>query len=259
MKRAIFRAIRAFHLVFFDRGLPGRIGVYGHATGEDTWDETRSLVGFLHGEGYRFVGPDEFVGGPEKCAFLSYDDNFQSWYRALPLFDELQVPATFYVNSLPFRDRASDAEIGDYFDRIKHFEDRVSLSTEELREIAARGHTIGCHTHTHPVLARLPAPKARDEIRRSKEELEAILGQPVEHFSYPFGMRRHFNEELRAYCASLGLTVANAIIGMQHAGQQRDRIQRTRWDFERPVAYNAANLRVDGRLFERLTGRSSVI
>lgn len=259
MKRALQRAIRGFHLLFFDRGLPRRVGIYGHGMKEDTWDEIRALVDFFRQRGYRFVAPAEFVSEAEPCAFLSFDDNYHSWYRALPLLDEVDVRATFYVNTLPFRDCASDAVIGDYFDRIAHFEDRRSLTTDELREIAARGHTIGCHTHSHPQLNSLPDQEARDEIRHSKDALEEILGRPIEHFSYPYGMRRHFNDGLRSYCNELGLTVANAIVGQQHDRQRLDSIHRSRWDFERPIAYNAANLRVDGRLFERLTGRSPTI
>jgi hypothetical protein len=115
------------------------------------------------------------------------------------------------------------------------------------------------HTHTHPVLTSLPPHLAQEEIRKSKEELEQILGRPVLHFAYPFGMRRHFNDALRAYCRSIGFrTIANAIPGMQYAPSRADALHRSVWFLEQPFAFNLANVCVDGRLFEMVTGRSAV-
>jgi hypothetical protein len=45
---------------------------------------------------------------------------------------------------------------------------------------------------------------------------------------------------------------------MQFARQAADRIQRSLWRLDAPLDVNLDNLRVDGRLFERLTGRSAV-
>jgi peptidoglycan/xylan/chitin deacetylase (PgdA/CDA1 family) len=62
------------------------------------------------------------------------------------------------------------------------------MTTGELRELAQDGHVeIGAHTVSHPVLAALPRSRQREEILRSKSDLEAILGRPVRHFAYPFG------------------------------------------------------------------------
>jgi peptidoglycan/xylan/chitin deacetylase (PgdA/CDA1 family) len=135
----------------------------------------------------------------------------------------------------------------------------TTLSTAELREIAAAGHTIGAHTHTHPVLTALPLAEAQTEIRICQEELGSILGRVPEHFAYPFGMRRHFSRPLRNYCRSIGFkTVANAIPGMQYARSQPDSLHRSVWFLERPLAFNLENVCVDGRLFTSLTGRSAV-
>jgi hypothetical protein len=109
------------------------------------------------------------------------------------------------------------------------------------------------------VLTSLPSDVAREEIRVSKEELERILQRPVMHFSYPFGMRRHFNRSPRAYCRSIGfITIANAIPCMQYAPGRPDALHRSVWFLEQPLEFNLANVCVDGRLFEALTGRSAV-
>ena len=47
--------------------------------------------------------------------------------------------------------------------------------------------TIGAHTLTHPRLAKLPDVSMRREIEASRAQIEARLGRPVRHLSYPVG------------------------------------------------------------------------
>lgn len=251
--------IRRVHVELLSRPLPPRIAIYLHEVEAEVRPAFREMVAHLRGLAYRFVGPDAFLGAADRVAFLSFDDNYRSWYTALPLFADLGVVATFYVSTCAFRDRASSAEIDAYFDRLHFHGERIPLSVAELREIAAAGHVVGAHGHSHRVLAALPAAEARTDIATSKRLLEDLLGQEVAHFAYPYGMRRHFNEGLRAFCRSIGFrTIANAIPGMQFAGQRARQIQRSGWRLNAPLQVNLENLCADGRLFERITGRSAL-
>ncbi|TAK31702.1 MAG: polysaccharide deacetylase family protein, partial [Myxococcaceae bacterium] len=75
------------------------------------------------------------------------------------------------------------------------------------------GHTVGCHTHSHKMLTSLSFDEACTEIATCKNVLESILRTEIAHFSYPFGMRRHFNEPLREFCKKIGFrTVANTTL-----------------------------------------------
>lgn len=256
MKLGIQRAIRSLHRQVFRRRLPERLGIYLHSIAgrERQLDE---MLGFLRDQGYAFATPNEFLRAPGRAAFLSFDDNCRSWLRSLPVLERHGVRATFYVNSWPFRDRVGQAEMRSYLAWIRA-EDEMTLTTHELGEIAGAGHVIGAHTHTHPVLTALPAHEARAEIRVSKVELEQLLQRPVRHFAYPFGMRRHFSRDLRRYCRSLGFsTVANAIPCMQYAASRPDSLHRSPWFLHEPLAVNLDNLRIDGRLFHALSGRSA--
>lgn len=47
--------------------------------------------------------------------------------------------------------------------------------------------TIGAHTMTHPMLAKLSAEDAKHETQRSREILAERTGGPVNHFAYPVG------------------------------------------------------------------------
>jgi hypothetical protein len=62
-----------------------------------------------------------------------------------------------------------------------------AMTVDELR-VAAQRFTIGAHTRNHPSLAMLPPDQQRDELHRSKADLEAWLGRPVTACAYPFGI-----------------------------------------------------------------------
>jgi peptidoglycan/xylan/chitin deacetylase (PgdA/CDA1 family) len=63
----------------------------------------------------------------------------------------------------------------------------LMMTREQVRELHALGMTIGAHTVTHPILARIPDDAAREEIAGSKRALERELGAPVTVFAYPNG------------------------------------------------------------------------
>ena len=67
------------------------------------------------------------------------------------------------------------------------------LSREELATLAADPLvTIGAHTVSHPMLARLPAEDAAREIDDSRAALAEIIGYPPAFFAYPNGQPGDF-------------------------------------------------------------------
>jgi peptidoglycan/xylan/chitin deacetylase (PgdA/CDA1 family) len=62
------------------------------------------------------------------------------------------------------------------------------LSKEQLRELVARGHVVGTHTHAHSCpFSRLPYDRVLEEWTLSKNILEEILGRAVLTGSIPGG------------------------------------------------------------------------
>jgi peptidoglycan/xylan/chitin deacetylase (PgdA/CDA1 family) len=82
----------------------------------------------------------------------------------------------------------------------------------DWNELAALGNdalvTIGAHTLTHPMLARLPAEEARREIEQSAAIISAKLGRPVRHFAYPVGTPATAGERDYALAAAAGFATA---------------------------------------------------
>lgn len=96
-----------------------------------------------------------------------------------------------YINRCPTR-AARDAMLDQVFtlvDASKAERDSRSymLEAAHIREMAAAGMTIGSHTVTHAVLTSLEELGALDELVTSKQQLEAIIEQPVRHFAHPNG------------------------------------------------------------------------
>ena len=254
--------VRALHVAASRDVLPDRIGIYFHSLEPQDWEEFERVVRFFREEqGYQLTDASGFLARlPARRLFISFDDNYHTWYESRRLFARLDVRVSFYVNTLPFLCELGSNELVDYYKRLKHSGWGVPLGRGAIRELLADGHTIGAHTHSHFVLATIPEAQAIWEITHSKLLLEEILEVPIIHFAYPYGMRRHFSESLRSICLRVGFkTIANGIPGLQFASQRHDRIQRSPWLLHRSFEHNLSNLKIDGRLFERITGRSAVV
>lgn len=65
--------------------------------------------------------------------------------------------------------------------------DDLMMQTAQVRGLLRAGMQVGAHTRTHPILSRISDDQARHEIHRSKEDLQDLLGRPVNLFAYPNG------------------------------------------------------------------------
>lgn len=65
--------------------------------------------------------------------------------------------------------------------------DDLMMSSQQVRALRRAGMQIGAHTVNHPILAKLDAQQAADEMGRSRDVLQALLGEKVGLFAYPNG------------------------------------------------------------------------
>jgi peptidoglycan/xylan/chitin deacetylase (PgdA/CDA1 family) len=61
------------------------------------------------------------------------------------------------------------------------------MTTEQICELADRGHQIGSHTCTHPLLNQLNDESLKFELEQSKLALEKVIRKTVTSFCYPNG------------------------------------------------------------------------
>jgi peptidoglycan/xylan/chitin deacetylase (PgdA/CDA1 family) len=195
---------------------------------------------------------------PRDAVAVTFDDGFRATHEAaLPILTKFKVPATMFVVS---------AKIGGSNDWMstRNFPHRELMSRHEILAMRDAGIGIGSHTRSHPRLPELTAAQLDDEIAGSKADLEQLLGQPIEHFAYPFGL---FNEAARAAVEAAGYKAAVSVrSGFNGATVNPFELRRievyagdTEWRFRQKLAYgtNEASLALPlkyyaGRLRARL-------
>lgn len=131
-----------------------------------------------------------------RSSAVTFDDAFVSVVdHALPELRTRSIPCTIFVptGSLGHRPGwigTSHPDGGE-----------VVASPEMLRAIASDPLVgIGSHSVSHPNFRRLDDASARDELIRSKRDLESLLGKPVRSFSFPHGAYTPRSLELAREC-----------------------------------------------------------
>jgi len=91
--------------------------------------------------------------------------------------------------------------------------DAQSMTSDQLCNLVRCGLIdVGAHTVNHRRLAAITEAEQREEIVRSRQQLEAAIGQPVETFAYPFGAEgTDFTETTRQLVREAGYICACAV------------------------------------------------
>jgi polysaccharide deacetylase family protein (PEP-CTERM system associated) len=82
--------------------------------------------------------------------------------RILDILDQFQINATFFVLGWV-----------------------AEKEPEMVREIQRRGHEVACHGYAHELIYEIGADRFREDIRRSKGILEALIGSTVSGYRAP--------------------------------------------------------------------------
>lgn len=118
---------------------------------------------------------------PPKAVVLTFDDAYENFYEyALPHLQAHGFPATVYAIS-GLLGKNADWLATDGHDAAP------LMNAARLRELLSLNIEIGSHSNSHVRLGGLPADRVREEVTRSKLELEDTLGSAVDHFCYPYG------------------------------------------------------------------------
>jgi peptidoglycan/xylan/chitin deacetylase (PgdA/CDA1 family) len=138
---------------------------------------------------------------PAQWVAITFDDGNESDHaEALPVLADSGFRATFFVCGARV-----DAPGG--------------LSRAALREMHDAGMHIGSHAMTHRFLTTLDGVAERDELARSRDLLESVVGARVDHFAPPGGRWSARTERtLRdlSFCA-----VSTSVFGYNDAARVR--------------------------------------
>lgn len=111
-----------------------------------------------------------------QVALLTYDDAPDKY--ALEIAEHLienDAPAIFFVNGMYI-----ESEEGQ----------------DELRQLHDMGFAIGNHTHTHPNLSNISEEQQTEEILKTSDLIEEIIGERPRFFRAPFGVNTDHSKQV---------------------------------------------------------------
>jgi peptidoglycan/xylan/chitin deacetylase (PgdA/CDA1 family) len=208
----------------------------------------RRFVSHFRESGYTFISPPEIVerlGPSGKYILITFDDGYFNNVRAIPVLEEFNVPAVFFISTehvkqaksfwwdVVFREAKkrgkSDSEVHRILGRYKKLKTEVvetelrelfgrdalrpvsdidrPFSEDELREIS--GHKLvfmGNHTRDHAILTNYSESEIRQQIRGAQADIREMTGQVPTMIAYPSG-NYSVKIENAAFAAGLPLGV----------------------------------------------------
>ena len=147
----------------------------------------REQVTSLARAGVEPVSAEALAAGARRGLHVTFDDAYRDVLDALPLLEQLGLPATVFV-STGFADEGRPLAVPELADDAAAQPGLLATMTwDQLREVAERGVEIGGHTVSHPHLTRLSDAELDRELRESKDRIEGELERPVRLLAYTFG------------------------------------------------------------------------
>lgn len=135
-----------------------------------------------------------FAGVVDRSRWDSYASRVEgNTRRLLELLAALDVHGTFFV-------------LGWVADRFPAL----------VREIAAGGHELGCHSYWHRLIYQLEPAEFREDTRRAKDVIEQASGQPVHGYRAPTYSVTDRSTWALEILAELGFSYDSSIFPIHH-------------------------------------------
>ncbi len=135
----------------------------------------------LADSGFRSVLPDQLYDYlvfnkvlPEKPVMISFDDSRAEHFAvAAPIMEKYGFRGAFFIMTITYNK--------------KNY-----MSTEQIKELAEKGHTIGLHSWDHTMATKYKEETDwQQQVVNPKAKLEGIMGKPVDYWAYPNGVYDH--------------------------------------------------------------------
>ena len=176
-----------------------------HSVGDTGWrfsvgtKNFENHIKFLK-KNYRFISLNELLDGKKPGIHITFDDGYTDVIEnALPLLEKNNLKATMFA--LSDYKHANRAELDNNLPIVNY---------DKLKYLHKKGWEIGSHTRTHSHLAKMHDSALREEIIKSKHELEKNLGFSVRYLAYPKGT---YSKKIIEYVKKAGYEAAFTVDG----------------------------------------------
>lgn len=252
-----------FHSLFKDEQ-EARSGVMDPQQGI-TVEMFKVFLSHFHANGYRFVAPEEISRGlaeDRKHVFITFDDGYKNNVRALPILEQFEAPAVFFISSehvksgkafwwdvLHREGKKRGRTDADIDRRIagckKHRTEDVELhlrkefgedalwpvgdldrpfSPSELRAFAShRLVFLGNHTRDHAILPNYSESEISMQVRQAQNDIREMTGRTPKMIAYPNGSE---SVRIRSAAREAGLRLGVGI----RPGHNRLPLDSNSWD-----------------------------
>jgi peptidoglycan/xylan/chitin deacetylase (PgdA/CDA1 family) len=152
---------------------------------------------------------------------LTFDDGFVNFAEtALPVLEELQLPATLFVVTA----RAGSTNDWDSPSSGLKIPVLPLLDWAGINSVAARGIEIGAHSRTHRDLTAVSAARMADEISGSRDDLVRETGRSPRSFAFPYGAWNDAASENVRKVFPMSCTTEFKLLGAAESGALLPRI-----------------------------------
>ena len=148
----------------------------------------------LKAYGYQTISLTDFLNYragkatlPEHPIIITFDDGYQDFYtHAVPILMSKGLTATMFLPTGKIGTSEKDRQ-NNSWDTKEAAYPTNHLIWDEVRACIKDGFQVGSHTVTHPDLASIPDSQVKQELARSRADIQDKLGLDVDIFSYPGG------------------------------------------------------------------------
>ena len=146
---------------------------------------------------------------PPTTVAIHFDDCYRDIFtNGAPIMKVLGIPACAFISSGFVDSSRSFAH-----DDAKYPFTYEMLRSSEVREWSNLGFEVGGHTVNHVDLGKCPVEVASDEILQCGQDLEKMIGKPVDLFSFPFGQLENLSAPARQIIQTSGYTALFSAYG----------------------------------------------
>lgn len=228
-----------------------------HDIAPDQVENFKMQLDFLM-ERWKFITPDEFskimrneIPVTGRNLLLSFDDGFLSNREvAEKILGPRKIKALFFIisNLIGVLNREVEKKLieDNIFQGVQGFkvpDYMKGMNEEDIKYLITNGHEIGSHTCSHARLSQLKDfDDLKNEIYKSKIDLETKFKIPIRHFAYTFADFNSLSKE--------ALKVAQSCYEFIYTGFRGNNIKKESWSICRDSIKTEDSLNLLGSFLE---------